>query len=187
MSELKTFVKGTVIFKQGDVELKMYDIISGKVGIFADYGKKDEKLLAEMTPGKFFGEMGLIDILPRSATAVALEDTETTVIDQNEALQYLDDHPEKAMAIIKTLSTRLRGLTLDYMDACNTIAKFCKESNPEQKKGKLWDKMASFAAIGQNYADAYNESLGKQPYLQECMEEVYGDFGMNPFSVLKRL
>ena len=187
MSKIKTFDKGTVIFKQGDVELKMYDIISGKVGIYANYKKKDEKLLAEMLPGSFFGEMGLIDMLPRSATAVALEDSETRVIDQNEVQQYLEENPEKAMIIIKTLSKRLRGLTLDYMDACSTIAKVCKEKAPEEKKGKLWDRMLGFAEKTRSVEDAYNDSLSKEPSLAEYMEEIYGEFGMNPYSIIRKI
>lgn len=187
MSEIKTFDKGTVIFKQGDVELKMYDIVSGKVGIYANYKKKDEKLLAEMLPGSFFGEMGLIDMLPRSATAVALEDSETRVIDQNEVQQYLSEHPEKAMIIIKTLSKRLRGLTLDYMDACNTIARVCNDSKPEQKKGKLWERMFEFAEKTRSVEDAYNDSLSKEPSLAEYMEELYGEFGMNPYSIIRKI
>ena len=75
MSEIKYYRKGSVIFKEGAYELSMFSVVSGKVGIFADYKTRDEKVLAELGKGRIFGEMGLIEAKPRSATALALEDT----------------------------------------------------------------------------------------------------------------
>ena len=76
-NNVKRFAKGEVIFKEGALESFMYDLIEGKVGIYAHYGEAGEKLLTELNAedgGATFGEMGLIDVMPRSATAVALED-----------------------------------------------------------------------------------------------------------------
>lgn len=183
MSEKKTILNGTVIFKQGEFEMKMYNIISGKVAIYTGYGTENEKLLAEMVPGQFFGEMGVVDGMPRSATAVAAEDTQVEVIEQSEFMQYLDENHDKAIAIIKTLSSRLRGLTLDYMEACGTIAEIYKEK-PAEKKGGLWDKMKKFAELGQEYADAYNNLQSSEPSTLECIEKAYEEYGRNPFSII---
>ena len=63
-----------IIFNEGDKSDRMYDIRHGRVGIYANYGTKEEKLLTELTKDQFFGEMGIIEGYPRSATAVALGD-----------------------------------------------------------------------------------------------------------------
>ena len=81
--DIQTYKKGQVIFKEGDKAECMYDIRWGSVGIYANYGTKEEKLLTKLSTEEFFGEMGLIDDQPRSATAVALEkDTRVEVINK---------------------------------------------------------------------------------------------------------
>ena len=45
MGNVKLLKKGEMIFKEGDLELCMYNICRGSVGIYANYGKEDEKLL----------------------------------------------------------------------------------------------------------------------------------------------
>ena len=72
--EKQNFNKGEIIFKQGQFATTMYDICAGTVGIYAAYGTAEEKKLAELGEGEIFGEMGLIECYPRSATAVALKD-----------------------------------------------------------------------------------------------------------------
>ena len=67
-----TFNKDQVIFRENDFATVMYDIVSGKVGIFTGYQTDQEKKIAELEAGTFFGEMGMIEFYPRSATAVAL-------------------------------------------------------------------------------------------------------------------
>ena len=69
-----TYGCGQVIFREGDPGDSMFEVYTGKVGVYANYGTADEKLLTDYFPGKYFGEMGLLDHAPRSATAVALED-----------------------------------------------------------------------------------------------------------------
>ena len=65
--------KGQVVFRQGDSGDCMYSIRWGSVGVFANYGEKNEKQLAELRAGDYFGEMELLDHASRSATVVSLE------------------------------------------------------------------------------------------------------------------
>ena len=53
----------------------MYDIQSGQVDIYVNFGGDNEKKIAQLFNGELFGEMGILDASPRSATAVALDDT----------------------------------------------------------------------------------------------------------------
>ena len=78
---IKSFNKGEVIFREGEYSASMYQINSGTVGIFSAYQTEDEKELTKLGSEAFFGEMGIVECYPRSATAVALEDgTEVTEI-----------------------------------------------------------------------------------------------------------
>ena len=130
---LKTFSRNEIIFREGDAANCLYDIHWGKVGIFANYGTDNQNLLAELKPEEFFGEMGLISHLPRSATAVALEDnTRVQLISAEVFSKYLQEKPAKVLMIMMHLSSRIRKLTKDYMDVCRmaeTAATMEEEQN----------------------------------------------------------
>ena len=113
------FKKGDVIFRQGDYSEVMYDIAKGKVGVFADYETETVQQLAELKAGDFLGEMGMIEVYPRSATAVALEDdTALTEIGEDDLNEFFKDKPEKLLQIMKQMSARLRVVNQKYLNAC---------------------------------------------------------------------
>ena len=119
----KAFKKGGVIFKQVDASDCMYDILWGKVGIYANYGTPEEKLLTTLETEQFFGEMGMIEGVPRSATAVALtSDTKVFVITPESFQTYFQESPAKVLLIMQNMSRRLRELTGEYLEACRTVA-----------------------------------------------------------------
>lgn len=117
-----TFNKNQIVFKQGSFDSCMYSIKSGRIGIFVDYEKENEKKIAEFEKDQLFGEIGLIGCLPRTATAVALEGgTELLEIGEADLKLYFKDKPEQLLLLMKQLSHRLRETTQKYMDACKTI------------------------------------------------------------------
>lgn len=152
--EERIFSNGEIIFKQGTYQSEMYTILQGKVGIYADYGTQQEKKLTELTAGEFFGEMGMIECYPRSATAVALDDeTKIQVITPESFQDFFRKEPEKIFAIMKHLGKRIRGLSQDYLDACRTVA----ESVETERKGT--EKSGWLKANLKKFADAYAESM----------------------------
>jgi len=128
----KTFRKNEIIFREGDAASCLYDICWGKVGIFANYGTDNQRLLTELNPDEFFGEMGLISHLPRSATAVALEEnTQVQLISEEVFSGYLQEKPAKVLMIMMHLSSRIRKLTKDYMEVCR-LAETAATAEEEQ-------------------------------------------------------
>lgn len=176
----KTFEKNEVIFNQGEVQDFMFDIVSGKVGIYVDYDKESENKLTELSAGDLFGEMGMIDNLPRSATAVALEATQVNQIGILDFADYFRENPESVVQVIKQLTGRLRELTVDYMEACATIAQINNltnipevakaienADNDEKKKKKsrgLRKCIKKFAAVYKEYDDAMMEFYNNSGY-----------------------
>lgn len=152
MESTVLFLKANeIIFKEGDKSDCMYDIRQGSVGIFANYGTKEEKLLAELTQEQFFGEMGIIEGYPRSATAVVLSDVaELAVITKNDFEDYCKKNPEKTILIMKNMSGRIRDLTQNYLEACHTIA----ESMEAEQKGVK--KSNSLISRLKKFRDEYN-------------------------------
>ena len=139
---MKKFQQGEIIFRQGDPGDAMYDVASGKVGVYGAYGTDNEKLLTELTAGDFFGEMGLLDKAVRSATVVALEDTEVNEITEADFNDFFRQNPEKVFQIMQQLSQRLRRCTENYLDACRAVYEVVeneKHGKPRSKSliGKL--------------------------------------------------
>lgn len=147
-----TFGKDQVIFREGDNATTMYDILSGKVGIYKNYGAENEQQIIVMEAGQVFGEMGMIEYYPRSATAVALEDTVVEELGESELRDYFKTKPEKLLQLMKVLSQRVRETTQKYMDVCRVIndhekARLAK--NAEEME-KLRMEMGQYASIYSN-------------------------------------
>ena len=121
--KVQEFPAGTVIVKEGMTGNCMYDIHWGRVGIYRGYGTDAELKITELYPNTFFGEMGLIKNEPRTATAVALEDTTLEVILEEDLRELFEKNPAKAGMIMAHLSNRLRKLTDQYEDTCDLVCK----------------------------------------------------------------
>lgn len=142
------FKEGEVIFREGTLGNTMYEIKSGTVGIYAAYGTSDEKKLTELEAGRIFGEMAVIEVYPRSATAVALSDAEAEEISAADLQEYFGDRPEKIMEIMRGMSRRLRELTADYREVCGTIGAWKDATDRGKAKGTgLLATLKRFAAI----------------------------------------
>ena len=116
--------KDAVIFRQGDDGDCMYYIQLGSVGIYTHYGTDKEKQLVVLEEEAFFGEMGLIEKMPRSATAVVVEDdTVLRKITEDELETLIKTSPALVVRCIEHLSGRLRRLTKDYLEACEMVSK----------------------------------------------------------------
>ena len=151
---IRTFNKDGIIFRQGDAANGMYDIHSGSVGVYIDYGKESEKQLTTLQAGDYLGEMGVIDAYPRSATAVVLEDgTKMEEIPDKELDSYFIDRSDDLFRIMRGLARRLRERTDDYEAACRALEDLQKTyGEPEKRPESLLEKIKKVIA-------SYNEAL----------------------------
>ena len=137
MNNTKLYQCGTVICREGEPGDCMYEIETGKVGVYHDYGGPNEKLIAELFGGKVFGEMGLVDHAPRSATVVAAdENTVITTITEEDFFEYYRENPTKVLDIIQQMCHRLRETTKNYIEACHTVYDTVETKKSGEKKSK---------------------------------------------------
>ena len=142
------FKKGATIFKEGADENWMYDILLGKVAIYANHGKPDQKLLTMLGEDEFFGEMGMIDHMPRSATAIAAEPCNLRLITEDNLDEYIKTKPAFVMTILQHTSSRLRALSKTYVGACDTLAEYVRcEETGEKKSDDLMERMKKIAEV----------------------------------------
>ena len=107
--EVEDYLKGERIFDIGENGDHMYVIECGRVGISLNANNKEKEFVAELGKGDCFGEMNLLDNLPRSATVHVLEDTQVLTLDSNQLRQLIIRYPDLALGMLKGLSLRLRN------------------------------------------------------------------------------
>jgi len=107
LGRIKKYMPGEMIFSENTSGNALYIVLSGTVKIFTQTGVK-KKTLAYLKSGEFFGEMSLIDLKPRSASAVALEECELLVIEKKKFNRLLSSDLGIVLNIMRTLTLRLR-------------------------------------------------------------------------------
>jgi CRP-like cAMP-binding protein len=105
---LTHYVQGDVLFREGDEGEHMFILQSGKVAIKKRVRDGSEAVLAVLEKGDFFGEMALLERLPRSATAEVAEDGDLIKIDNEVFGDMIKANPEIAIRMLRKYSIRLR-------------------------------------------------------------------------------
>ena len=110
---------GAFLFREGDLGTEMFILQEGQVEILKSVGGVDEQL-AVLDKGDFFGEMSLLEDLPRTASARAVTDCKVIRINGATFDQMLRSKPEIAVRIMRKLSRRLRQTDQMLREALGT-------------------------------------------------------------------
>lgn len=102
----RRFAAGQEIFREGSPGDGVYFVKSGLVEISA--GTDARRVFSRLGPGEIFGEMAVIELLPRSATASAAPATEVYFLPRGEMLTFIQHSPALAFALLQQVSHRLR-------------------------------------------------------------------------------
>ncbi len=108
-----TYAAGKKVFEAGDPGEALYIVQSGRIKIYRTNLDDKEKVLAYLNPGDLFGEMSLVEDIPRSATALALEDTVLLALYRQEYYGLTRRYPEVAHNLARILARRLREMNLE--------------------------------------------------------------------------
>ena len=107
---LSHFPSGKVLFREGDAGEDMYIIQSGRVAIKKRTGANKDVTLAVLEKGDFFGEMAVLERMPRSATAEMAEAGDLIVISGDTFGDMIKSNPEIAFRMLRKYSIRLREM-----------------------------------------------------------------------------
>ncbi len=99
---------GTTIFHRDDSGTALHVIERGTVKLMLTSPEGREITVELLGAGDFFGELALLDSGPRSASAVALEATETLTLERDQFAALLEAHPQVALRLLGVLGERLR-------------------------------------------------------------------------------
>jgi len=174
------YVAGTVLFREGDAGDSMYVVQSGEIEIRRRVGDQD-RVLAVLPPGEFFGEMAILNDRPRSATAVVRRTARLLVIERRTFEAMLRGKTEIAVRMIKTLAARLERANqqieiLLLQDANHRVVRCLRNLADEQ--------------LQQAQASGTEEAQEGALYLPVKIDEIASRVGLLPedvAEVLKKL
>ena len=135
------FAAGDVIFRAGEVADCMYEVCDGTVGIYSNYQTANAKLLAKRHTDEVFGEMGVLDDMPRSATAVCLTDCAVLVVRAEQFMEFFQEKPAKVLLIMQQMCMQLRDLTKIYLQVCETLAQLPVAEEKESREEEVWARL----------------------------------------------
>ena len=104
----RSLPRSTTVMASGDPTDSLYIVLSGRLKVMMSDAEGKEVILSILGPGEFFGEMGLIDDAPRSASVVSIEACELLSIAKRDFKKCLAENFDMAQAVMRGLVRRLR-------------------------------------------------------------------------------
>jgi CRP-like cAMP-binding protein len=109
----KDYDKDEHVFMETDTPEEFYIVSEGRIKIYSMSYEGQIKALDYLEKGSFFGEMALLDKQPRSANAVAMQDSKLFSISYADFQKFLVSHPDILLTITRTICQRLRKADLE--------------------------------------------------------------------------
>jgi uncharacterized membrane protein len=134
---------GEYVFHAGGAAAALYQVRSGKVQVELDTYEGERLVVDELQPGEVFGEISFFDGGPRTASAVAVGDTELLQCTREALLEFLTTHPHAALDLLGVMGTRLRR-TDDLLRLRATRNVNQEDADQLTLGDRVADKVASF-------------------------------------------
>ncbi len=105
------YERQALLMHEGDAGDTMCVLVEGEVRVFVSDDNGRELVLHQLGPGAVIGELALLDGAPRSASAMAVQPTRVLTLDRDALHACLAASPEFALALMRSLTARLRQAT----------------------------------------------------------------------------
>jgi CRP/FNR family transcriptional regulator, cyclic AMP receptor protein len=137
--------RSSLIMAAGDATESLYVVISGRLKVMMGDAEGKEVILSLIGPGEFFGEMGLIDDSPRSASVIAIEPCELLSLSRRDFKKCMAENFDMTMAVMKGLVRRLREAdrkigSLALLDVYGRVARLLIDMSEDVNGQKIVTK-----------------------------------------------
>jgi CRP/FNR family transcriptional regulator, cyclic AMP receptor protein len=161
---------GAVIFLKGDPGNSMIAVVRGRVKICAHSSEGKELILNIIERGGLFGEIALFDGEPRTADAIALEDTDLLSLERSKFHPFFKENPDLALRLLAVVCKRFRETSEHLEDSlfreapsrlARCLLRLSRGFGKNVDGGILLDIKLSQQQIG-NYVGVSRETINKQ-------------------------
>lgn len=155
----RSYPQGSLIFNEGDTGHEMFYILSGRVHLEKETCQV-KKVLAEMGPGQYFGEMAALIDISRSAAARAIEDSHLAVIDGNTFSALVRESRDVGIFMLKEFSRRLKNANASFEELTNIwIRLIVILYFMENPRVKIEEHLAKLAALTKKFPAEIQEVI----------------------------
>lgn len=116
IAQERSYSGGAHVFKEGDSGDGIYVIKEGLVEISVEMRQDVRRVFAQVGPGEMFGEMAVLEMKPRSATATAVQPARIFFIPRDELIGMLERSPALSLEFLREISQRLREFNRRYIE-----------------------------------------------------------------------
>jgi CRP-like cAMP-binding protein len=121
----KAYKLNETIIKAGETGNEFYQVISGKVGVYINYGAPNQLKVAELSEAEYFGEAAILGNAIRSATVAALGDTRLLVIPLQNIERTVEQYPSLFLKIIRRNFEKQANQNKDLNELNRLIEEMC--------------------------------------------------------------
>jgi CRP-like cAMP-binding protein len=137
---------GEVIIEEGVRGDRLFVIVSGEVAVIKGLGTSNPQTLHRLGSAAYFGEMALLDDLIRTASVVALRDTQVLYLDRWDLRSEIDKYPGLAVELLQMLTRRLRSVEKRMVSAAGTDLPVCSCCGRVHGGDGVWVTPEAYAA-----------------------------------------
>lgn len=116
IAQERSYSAGAQVFKEGDSGDGIYVVKEGLVEISVEMRQDVRRVFAQIGPGEMFGEMAVLEMKPRSATATAVQAARVYFISRDELIGMLERSPALSIEFLREISQRLREFNRRYIE-----------------------------------------------------------------------
>ena len=173
--------KEAVIVSREEPGTALFLLVAGKVKVVLYGPSGREVILSMLKDGDFFGEMSLLDGQPRSASVVAIADSEVLILDRGDFVRFVENRPSVGLSMLAEMSRRLREAdakigSLALLDVYGRVARalldLAKKEGEETEQGVVvkdrptHQQLAGMVGTSRETVSRVMSELQKQGYLR---------------------
>jgi len=163
------FHKGDIIIKEGERDGRLFIIVSGEVEVIKGLGSQSQRHLQTLGPHSYFGEMALIDNLVRSASVIAIQDTQVLSLDHWNLRQDIEKYPSVAVELLQLLSWRIRAIEENLVNVLGGFLPICANCKKIRNSDDTWVPI-------DEYITEHSEAEFSHGICPECAKKLYPEF-----------
>lgn len=172
---VKKYLKGDMIYYQGDPAGSFYYLKKGRVKVYMTSPEGMEKTLSVANAGEILGEAAFFDNMPRISFAKALTNIEIVSINSTRLLELIKNSPRLALELLELQARRVRQLTtqidaMTFLKADGRIAQLLLQSM-QSCKGKMQvnlthEEIGSTVGVSRVTVSKILNSFARKGYVQ---------------------
>lgn len=182
-ASLKGVGRNEVVMRAGDPTDFVYFVLSGRLRVLVSDAEGREVILSMLGPGDMFGEIGVIDDNPRSATVSAVDASDLVVFAKEDFRRCLADNFDLTLAIMRNLASRLRAAdqrieSLALLDVYGRVARLLLELAEDRDGLKIVPRrltkqdIAKMVGASREMVSRVMKDLTQQGLIEECDGDV---------------